>query len=77
MREKPSAEISPELIEADIESLLETLDAFDFESLAPQMQEEWYYIEMQARVGKDRTAARENLEAFIHILTGLTKVEAR
>ena len=57
-------------IESAIENLLEALEGFSksWKGLSPELQEQWYLAEMEARVGKDREAAKTHLEAFIRTL---------
>lgn len=57
-----------EKIDAEIKKLLESLDNFDFDSFEQKIQEEWYWIEQEANVAKDRTAAKIHLEKFIEKL---------
>jgi len=66
---------SPENIDAEIERFLETLDSYIsrlWES-HPELQEEWYWVEMEARVGLDRQTAKEKLETFIGKLQNLSE----
>ena len=79
-REKPSQEPSPENIEAidqEIERLIETLENFDYTNFSEEVQEQWYYIEMEAKVAKDRQAAKAHLEEFFTILENMKKGESK
>lgn len=63
-----SKELTPEEIkELDerIKFLLEKVNKFYFFTMPPEIQEEWYLVEMEANVGKDRQAAKDKLEKFI------------
>ena len=63
-----NTERTPEEIELEIQALLNNLeDKFgaEFENLDDNWQEKWYYIEMEAKVGKDRIKASKNLNNFL------------
>ena len=73
MEKEPTPE-TPENIDAAIKKLLETLDELNdlgrkeeslYDLLSPELKEEMYLVEMQARAGEDRKQARVNLEGFI------------
>jgi NAD-specific glutamate dehydrogenase len=68
--EFPQKENSIEEIDARIEKSLEELErhAELWDKLSEEMQEEWYYIEMEAKVGKDRQQAEARLDEFLKIL---------
>ena len=55
-------------LEGSIKELLATLDQYDFDSFSPEKQDEWYLVEQEARVGKDRELARANLQRFLKTL---------
>jgi hypothetical protein len=57
-----------EELEGSIEKLLGDLDQYDFEGCSPERQDEWYWIEQEAQVGKDRELARANLERLLKTL---------
>ena len=60
-------EPSPEAVDAEIENLLKELNNYAeiYDEGSPELQEEWYWIEMEAKVAKDRQAAKAHLEEFI------------
>ena len=63
--------LSPESIEkidAEIKEILKSLYDFEFNSFDPEIQDEWYDIEMEAEVALDRVAAKKHLEQFIEKL---------
>lgn len=68
--QEPSFENDVEKMDEEIKELLESLDNFDFDSFGPEIQEEWYWVEQEANVAKDRMAAKINLERFIEKLKG-------
>ena len=55
-------------IETDIEKLLERLDEYNYNSFSPKIQDEWYEVEQEATLGKDRELAKAKLERFINTL---------
>lgn len=55
-------------LEESILKLLDDLDQYDFGKYSAEVQEEWYWVEQEARVGKDREAARAKLEIFLKTL---------
>jgi len=57
-----------EEINITIENLLKRLDEYDFCSLSPELQDEWYWVEAEAEAGKDRELAKAVLERFLDIL---------
>lgn len=61
---------SPEQIETEISKLLEDLDGYSefFDGLSEELQEAWYYAEMEAKVGKNREQAKEEIERFLKVL---------
>jgi hypothetical protein len=64
-------ESTPEEIELSIEAFLGVLDekfGEFYNDLSPELQDRWYDAEMEAKVGKDRLAAKNHLEQFIDIL---------
>lgn len=66
-----SKELTPEEIkelDEQINLLLERLNEFDFSTMPPKIQEEWYWVETEAGVGKDRRAVKDKLEKFIEKL---------
>ncbi len=61
-----SAEQGPEDVEAGIERLLDVLHGYaELFDEYPEIQEEWYYVEMEAEVAKNRETAKVHLEEFI------------
>ena len=68
--EKFPSEPTPEEIDAEIEKLLQTLDEYGdlYNKLSLELQDQWYDAEMEAKVGKDRGAAKTHLEKFLGIL---------
>lgn len=76
-REKPGPEQGREIIDAEIEKLLEVLESFDFNEFSEQVQEQWYWIEQEANVAKDRAAAKAHLQEFIAILEKIKKGEGK
>ena len=64
-------ESTPEELELSIEALLGALDeefGESYNNLSQELQDRWYDAEMEAKVGKDRLAAKNHLEQFIDIL---------
>ncbi|MDP3999797.1 MAG: hypothetical protein Q8P76_04405 [bacterium] len=61
---------SPENLESEIEKLLEQMETFAdlYTELSPEDQDAWYDAEMEAKVGKDRAAAKEHLQKFLDYL---------
>lgn len=66
-----------ENIEQEIEKLLGELYGFaeKYENLETELQSEWYDVEMEAEVGKDREKAKVNLQEFIVKLKGVLEKE--
>ena len=65
--------MSPEQLERGIEELLDALrtryDAIGlYHFLEQPMQDEWYDVEMQAEVGRDRAQAKIDLALFLEKL---------
>ncbi len=64
--------LNPENIENQIEQLLTELDNFRLEQFPAEKQdaitEEWYDVEMEARVGLNREKALKNLKNFVEKL---------
>jgi len=59
-------------LEIVIDSLIGTLENhYDLFEKHPNLQEEWYYVEMEARTGKDRLAAKAKLIEFLNLLSDL------
>jgi len=54
------------LIDQLLDKLAEYGDLYDEVSL--ELQEQWYWIEMRARVGKDRETAKAKLEEFLETI---------
>ena len=72
------SEIDPEnleQLEEQIATLLKILDQYDYSILNDEMQEEWYYAELEAEAGKDRELALLNLQDFLARL-GPSQTEA-
>lgn len=68
-----SSDLTPEKlqeIEAAVGELLERLNEYDFDSFSPEVQDEWYWVEQEATVGKDRELAKAVLERFLSALKG-------
>lgn len=57
-----------EELEQSIENLLKELDNYDMNNFSQEIQEDWYYVEMEATAGKDREIAKANLEQFLQSL---------
>jgi len=67
MKEKiPTPENIDLLIDQLLDKLAEYGDLYDEVSL--ELQEQWYWAEMEARVGKDRETARVKLEEFLETI---------
>lgn len=65
-------EPNPENIETEIERLLDALhNKAELYDKFPEIQREWYDVEMEAEVAKDRKTAKEHLEEFIKKLEEL------
>ncbi len=61
---------TPENTEAEIEKLLGALDNYTpklWES-HPELQEGWYWVEMEGKVSQDREPARDHLRNFLGVL---------
>ena len=55
-----------EAIDLQIDRLLENLgDYAELYDQSPELQDEWHWTEMEARVSIDRAAAKARLEEFI------------
>lgn len=68
MEQEPSLEN----IDAVIDGLIEELDSYaGLWDEHPELHDQWYWAEMEARVGKDRQAAKKHLEEFLKILEGI------
>lgn len=61
-----------EEIKSSIKELLERLNEYDYNSLSPEVQDEWYWVEEEAEKGEDRELAKAVLEQF---LVALSKIE--
>jgi hypothetical protein len=70
---------SPEDIEGQIEQLIGELDDFALDQFPAEAQDaladEWYDVEMEAKVGADRAHALAQLEQFVGKLRSATKKE--
>ena len=55
-------------IDMAIKELLERLYGYDYNSLSPEMQEEYYWVDQEANAGKDRELAKAVLERFLNTL---------
>ncbi|MEK9180271.1 MAG: hypothetical protein AAB897_02570 [Patescibacteria group bacterium] len=65
-------------IDVAIEGLLKKLDSYYVElynRLSPELQEQWYWIGMGARIDKDGQAAKAYLEEFIKVLEAKVRDE--
>lgn len=61
-----------ENVDSVIEGLLEELDSYaELWDEHPELQEQWYWVDMEARVSKDREAAKVHLEEFLKVLKGV------
>lgn len=58
-------------IDATIEKLLERLYKYDYNDLDSETQDEWYQVDQEAMVGKDRELAKAVLERFLKVLQDL------
>jgi len=58
-------------LEESIKKLLKILDQYRMDDFSQDVQEEWYFVELEAMTGKDREIAKVNLEQFLQILPGL------
>ena len=70
MEELPK-EPNLEEVETDIKRLLEKLEGYYWErydGLSPDLQDWWHLTCMEGELGKDRQAAKANLEKFIGVL---------
>ncbi len=66
---KPKSPEDIERIDAEIEGLLQELDDYsDLYDKLPELQDQWYEVEMEAKVAKDRAAAKAHLEEFVSLL---------
>lgn len=66
-------ELTPEQLkelEESIKKLLKILDQYNMDDFSQNVQEEWYFVELEAMTGKDREIAKVNLEQFIQSLEG-------
>lgn len=52
-------------IESRIECLLEKLDSLPYDKMPTEIQNEWYEVEIEAKVGQNREAAADNLNRFV------------
>ena len=60
-------------IDTVIRKLLERLDGYDYDGLSPEVQDEWYWVEQEADVGKDRELVKAVLEEFLKRLENTLK----
>jgi len=70
---KEEGELTPDEsqeIESDIEDALGRLYSHNFEELSPELQEEWYCVEMEAKIGRDRESALAVLNKFLFSFEG-------
>ena len=65
--EKLPQEPSPEIIDQEIIQLLEKLDTLT-DLYSPELAEQWWAVENEARVAEDRKIAKQSLEDFIKFL---------
>lgn len=66
-----SSDLAPDKvkeIDENIGELLDRLYEHDYDSLSPEAQNEWDWVEQEANVGKDRELARAVLEKFLNTL---------
>jgi len=69
MKEKiPTPENLDLLIDQFLDKLAEYSDLY--EEVRPEIQEQWYWVEMRAMVGKDRETAKTKLEEFLKTIEG-------
>ncbi|MBI2628399.1 MAG: hypothetical protein HYW71_03220 [Candidatus Niyogibacteria bacterium] len=66
--EKELTQEQAEELEGSIKKLLGDLDQYDFEGCSPKRQKEWYWVEQEVQVGKDRELAKANLERLLKAL---------
>ncbi len=61
---------TPENFDLLIDRLLDKLAEYGdlYDEVSPELQEQWYLTEMEARVGKDREAAKAKLEEFLETI---------
>ena len=57
-----------EKIEKSIDKLVKDLDKFNTKDYDLEIQDEWYWAELEAQVGKDRELAKANLERLLDTL---------
>lgn len=55
-------------LEESIKDLLKSLDNYDFVKFSPKIQEDWYWVELEATAGKDRQLAEVNLKRLLKVL---------
>ena len=57
----------PENIDLLIDQLLDKLAEYGdlYDKINPELQEQWYWAEMEAKVSRDREAAKIHLEEFL------------
>jgi len=73
----PEKAPTPENIDSAIERMAAELnEKYDFMELTPELQEEWYMVEMEAGVARDREAAKKHLEEFMEKLESIKKTQA-
>lgn len=66
-----------ENVDSVIDGLLEELDGYaELWDEHPELQEQWYWAEMEARVSKDREAAKVHLEEFLEVLKSVKSKSA-
>lgn len=60
----------PENLDEAINRLLDKLAEYAefYDEAGPELQERWYWVEMEARVCKDRAKAKVRLEKFIEVI---------
>lgn len=66
--ENEMSEEEKEKIEQEISELKKKLDDYDYNSVSPEIKDNWYYVELEVDAGKDRELALTNLQEFLKIL---------
>jgi len=58
---------TPENVDLLIDQLLDKLAEYGdlYDEVSPELQEQWYWAEMEAEVGKDRETTKAKLEEFL------------
>ncbi len=61
---------TPENVDLLINQLLDKLAEYGdlYNEVSSELQEQWYWVEMEARVGRDRETAKVKLKEFLKII---------